>query len=631
MLFHHIQHLMKRMFVLKETSQDILISDGGSQSSALLVYTENDSDRSNSISVDRSRQVNLLVENMLDILQPDVKALSAQVQETLNSMLNKITNEVDVYSIEESKSVSDVDDTEVKTVVDSLVSQTCETVNDFTGSVNSTRIDHMYAKSSSGRVAKPVKRRRSNRTPEAHLYAEKRRSARVKTTAKPKPAEKISSVSHVTKLKKFLPAHLLNEENPEHGSNRVVDTESMDCTLPPSEQRKTEGQGHNSAELLSNEQQEVQKFIDEFGSNNGIVHLMMEWILKLSAISKYKWNNDLVSLYTRVFEIHQKCFQRPNIYSNQSVERYAMAVLLWMEFSVDSMIDSPLPLDGNTSVGDTPHDKSILDQLTYWNVILASWVKLPNHCYDYTVRYFWMAAKYYMAVHKSKLALNIYTNLEHFVNQRKENELTCPDIELANITHEGSICTRAIEEQRKALDRAQSLEHLAEVYDAGNYDRVIEMLTPTFALAPKKRYTDSRHTQIHILLETGSKLSRDQASNHSTVVNLLTEALCESVSYSKTYSSEKASWEEISSVCLTRIFDLLLLYKDAVSEINLVKFVKTLCSMVEVMTNEPDQPSSAPQILTPYPWLIIHKLVEMEEAKDLEPKSLDIPYSIRYY
>lgn len=548
--------------------------------------------------------------SLLSITAASEASEVSDVEDVMNDLLSKITKHEN----------TDTNDSGiVKQVLDGIIDKVCEQseVDNSYTPVAASRSDHMYAKQPQSGTSTPT--RSSKRNKRASLaaefqHAEKRRSSRVKQTTK-QSATIEKAEDHKTVLEKLIPRCLLEENTAEHGYN-AVKHDAMDCSIDQIQESQTTVTAKPEARQIENQESEIKDFLSKTSDNRGVISLMREWMHSMVNKRDCKWSQELTNLYIKMFEINQESFERPNIFSDRNIEAYAMLTLLWLEMKVETLT-SPA---GHSSAEDKLFGalgRNFRKELTYWDMILGSRTKLPSYYREYTLRFYWMAAKYYSASSDPVKAIHAYSNLAEFIKSEEEPE-GAPTITLSltNSSMNDIISLKTVTEQLDSIARTQTLEELHTFYAAKEYKKVVELLAPTFSLPMKKRLTESRYSQLNILLATIPELGNPD----NNAVEMLEEVLHESLCHLK---QEDEKWNDVIGQCFSLISSFIEKCDcSGLSHTNIVRLSRNCLTLIDKFTKQSkpsnhkkDDSETPPTVQTIMPWIILSQLMIQYERR----------------
>lgn len=523
--------------------------------------------------------------------------------EVVTSLLNELVDKVASQSGPSSESVNQSD-----TVV--------EAIDESDGGGASQSVsEHMYARPSSSSASL-----RCKDIVEPRFQERKRRSARVKTTTSkagaPLPTTKQCGQTKaeprdlLAELEEIIPSQLRNIVTPEHGYNKALEVASDDV-MTPDRTNKTRRVSVERKEIPG-EAEDVQRFLEELSENTGLVHVIREWIYRLAGKRHYSWTSELINVYVNVYNLHQPCYQRPNILSTSSatqVGRDAIPPLLWLEL----MVDRSNRTDNRAEL----HQLAFTDDFTYWGLAVGH--EGVNE--EFNVRFLYMAAQFYASTYQPLPALSAYHRLLEIVSQGFS---VC----LPNATGHSIITSAIVEDELKLLERAQSLDELQSVFDGGDHVKVIELLSATFDLELKRRFSDSRHSQLLVLLDSLEKIGINV-----DYLCWLGEVLAESIYHSD--KGARGDWATI--ICRTlSVISMKLDGSDVQASAWNIGIVKKCLTIIKVNAESLEDEKTTP-VESLEPWIILSKLTKGMGGESAAPAdstlsspTKELPIHIRF-
>lgn len=561
------------------------------------------------------------VNSAIDSILTQIGRVPVNHEYAVNEVMSDLVSQVS-HGFEQAAALTDVI---VRDVVEELVSRVVKSAEQ---GLHAKTSDHMYAKVSSSASNTEREKSSPKRAITTSLaLGRKRRSARVKVTStkysggeNSKSDEKDGKDGkndHMLVLEELIPSDLLEVPTPEHGYFRLSGSVSsmgtdqeVSCDL-----RQTKSVPLPSA--FVDEEGDVRRFLVCAKTDGGVIGMMRQWMYAVSALRDYRWPEQLVNIYIDVYESHKSCYQMPNIFTCNHVENDALSSLLWMELKI---LLANKHDDKKAFIG-----KTFERDFTYWQMIVHDAIQLPTSCVEFSIRYYYMASQYYLAVGQPADTVNTYRNLLEFIetlDAGKRKVSTCVTATTYNdvsATLTTSTCPTmvtidSLKEELLLLERVQSLDELQTVYDSSCYSKVLQLLTPTFDVDINKRFTDSRYSQLLVLLKTV-----DKTDDVTDSIKWLGLALQELVHHAK--NSRHGNWAELIIQSLTSLCSKV--NSSAISKSPptvVVGIVRSCLSILRVNTSALDDEKDMP-VRTVLPWILLSKLAKFEEEtkEDLAP------------
>ena len=559
-------------------------------------------------------EVNDSVNNILDRVSFSLEGGDGQnqsyvVQQVLDDLILEVVDKCEETSI---KSI-------VSEILEEVINNATKSEPDSISARRSSS-DHMYAKPSVNDNADNQRKRKqtsvqSTAVSALGMMSRKRRSARVKQTSrKCEESEKVESRDHVADLEEMIPSSLLHEATPEHGYSLDIASNRNDDTITPERPLSTANKesAHKEAKLFEDEAGDVRSFLLGLDEDLSFICVMREWVRAVCDRRGYSWSSALISVYISLYELHRPCFALPNVFSDDHVEHESLPAVVWMEQKVEKLTH-----EKESEIG-----RAFEQNFSYWEMLVGCYAKLRSTCNEFSVRFYHMAAQYYLAKCNPDHALGLYRTLLDYLDTDDKPEGEKFSVVVRNCKNFSIISAKSVKDDLALVERTQSLEELQSVYDAAEYDRVIELLALTFEIDVKKRFNDSRQTQLHLLLSTCEK-----KPDSPEVVRLLVEALHESLHY---YDKKQAgAWKPVICSCLKMIASTI--SGDKTSLLTSAIKVRLVHSCLNVMrlnckAIECEKQMSIPSV---HPWIILSKLMELQPSGD-ESKQDSFPPSVQY-
>lgn len=592
------------------------------------------------------QEVRIVVTDILD----EIDGVDVAVKSSLENVIHQIADVNDLVNdmvdrVSESDNQSQptsvlqvLDDTltenEVKCDHSSISSIVTDILDDIIGSVTKSEItsapvrrsssDHMYAKPSVSETApeNQKKKKQSYAQPAATgigMASRKRRSARVtkQTTRKGEESEKAESRDHVTELEGIIPSLLLHEATPEHGYSLDMHADRNDDTITP--ERPTPAVNKETSEIkeqvFCDEPGDVKRFLLNLEKDMSFIFIMREWVRALCDRRDYNWSAELIKVYINLYELHRPCFSLPNIFSDDNVEQESLPAAVWMQLKVEAVSETP---DKEADFG-----RLFEQNFGYWEMIVGCYSKLLGTCYEFSVRFYQMAAQYFQAKYDPDHALGLYRTLLGYLNAIEEATGEKFSVIIRNCKNFSLVSAQTVKDDLALLERTQSLEELQSVYDEGNFERVIQLLALTFETDLKRRLNDSRPTQLKLLL-----CALDKKPDAPGAIRLLAEALHESLHY---YDKKQAApWQTIVKSCLEML--TVAISHDTYAQLTAslkVKLAKSCLNVMRLNCKAIEAETKMP-IQSIHPWIILSKLIELQLSNEgTNEKQDDFPLSIQ--
>lgn len=550
-----------------------------------------------------------LVDWVDDVLHTGSEEMNPEniAKEVLNEVLESIV----------SKCYDDCLSVYVADILDDIVENVVKSQQRSATPVRRGSSDHIYAK----QAVTPENQKSKNKSqgplqaPNI-LMSRKRRSARVKQTVKKGDENaKSESKDHVSELEEIIPNFLMHEATPEHGYSK-----DFPATSNPGEAMQEKSKPDLSVipgeyeHGFDDESGDVRKFLSKADNCEYFICVLREWVQAVCELRIYKWSPQLVQAYIGMYELYRPCFRLPNIFTDNDLEKDAMPAVLWLELRIDKEIKNG---------GRKKFEAALEQEFGYWEMVVGSRYKLPNVCDEFTTRFYNMGAQYYIVKSQPKETLGVYQNLLEYLKSLDEEREEPFSVLVKNCKEYSLISAKTVKDELSLLERTQSLEELQNVYDKEDFNKVIELLTSTFDIDIKKRYNDSRQTQLTLLVNT-----IDKNPKSANALQVLYQTLHECLHYFE--NKEQGNWQSIicrSLKVMSRVADMDTIRQvSSTTKVQLtqicVKILRANCKAIETEKKLP--------LPTVYPWIVLSVLTEMEQStEDSGSKRDSFPLSIQ--
>ncbi|CAC5395080.1 CABIN1 [Mytilus coruscus] len=251
---------------------------------------------------------------------------------------------------------------------------------------------------------------------------------------------------------------------------------------------------------------------------------------------------------------------------------------------------------------------------------------------EYCVRVYWLKAKFYMLQNNMEDAVFFFKKALCCLKESSETETNKEiqivstvksqiQIAIPNFSIHKVLSIVEVEKQLKSLERSQSFDETQRLYDAGEYEKVVDCLLKT-SLNKQVSMTTSateRRSQLLLLQDSLIKL-KDYKRAFLWSEITLDEAV---QAYKMSGSSEKEQWADtLVQTCESLI---LIIKKDkmiisSLPIVNQARLSHNLIYMIDVEMSVPDTCIDMP-IGTVLPWILLYKLIKKEESEAPKPVS----------
>ncbi|XP_067949405.1 calcineurin-binding protein cabin-1-like [Watersipora subatra] len=575
--------------VVKHKSVSAVNEDGQScNGSSLLANGSTDAENPAELSGFGIDAVECVLSGMMEKVE-EAECDSDVTKEVLYDIVQRVASDVD-------RAVTNEQNTAVAELLEELVSN----IEKDERLVSPVVEDHVYTRNSpSLREQEKTKKGRYVSVAEC-----KRRSMRVKPpTTKPGTTEKavrFDKSNHVAEIKELFTNLLSKQVNGEQTNQKDEFLNSVTHSVPAA--------ASSEPDSFSDEQGDIREFLTYIDSSRGVINVMRDWLLALSKKRQFVWSSSLASVYVDVYEKHRPCYQIPNIFSDEAVEADVLLALLWMELKIDRVISA--------KAFESQLESVFVNEFTYWEMVIGNEEKLPAHCQELSTRYYYMGARYYNGLGQPLTAINVYKNLLTYLESLNDKDFS---VRLSNNSSKVLLNRKMIETELAVLERTEALNELASVYSDCDYAKVLSLLEPTFDTELTNRYTDSRLSQLNLLINTLDKLT-----DFNLNIKWLMCSLQELVYHVE--SSHKGNWGKIITRNL-RSLDTKLDNDESFPS----KYVKPLgMSCLKVIKANVSALESGKRMLVDsvLPWIITSKLCDILQVSTIGSPPLETPPSL---
>ena len=448
----------------------------------------------------------------------------------------------------------------------------------------------------------------------------KRRSTRVRTS-KTKEAD----INWFELIHSFLPPHLRYDPSMET-------EESQDSMQDFVEENKSTTQAVVSKpDDLKKEAVCVSQFINSNIKNCGCVDVCSKFLLKLTDFLDTKWSPGIPTVYRKLFKYVRKHLQMPNLFSDTNDDVYmsklGKMILLGLEFELDcwltnnakglisiSPAPSPSKNDNNPDIFDIGHDELHKFQcdLQYIAMLSESNPFLDQDSEPYRTRFLWLQGRFFILKgdnrHAKATLESCGQSLLDYTNQPGSM------LELCNCQTDNIISKTTIQEKIESMQRSQSLDEVQLMFDNGNVEQVISILSPLLQKDQEKTniISDStsvdRPTQLLLLLLEAYLHVKDYKNCYICAEVCLSETL-QVLAPSETWKTHIERLLKCLNECLSASDSLLLVSNDT-----LAKLTQNIIKVIEFIMDTED--ISMASVL---PSLVLTQIMKFHSLKSVDP------------
>ncbi|CAH1273708.1 CABIN1 [Branchiostoma lanceolatum] len=511
-----------------------------------------------------------------------------------------------------------------------------------------------------GQAKRGPKRKRL--APDSDLSA-KRRSQRVRNTGK----KKEETINFQELLQNYLPSSLqvsddLTEEDA--SSQEASSQEETVVRTAPLERmdllQKLSGNRSPTSYVLT-EQVDVLEFLRKHEVNSGVLHLMNKYIVYMAQRFYSKWPQGQPDVFLQVFERVRNHIVLPSVfyrdYDDDWILKNGLAALVFAELKLDHWLgvktkpsvaprNSPgkSPAPAPTHLGPDFPGKHYVADMFHLTAMTACRDILQDGWLEYAIRVYWVKARFLMLQGEMEQALDAFdicTNLLALPKPGCEEGQHAPVVvSLPNCRQDQSITRDTVQKQLESLQRCKSLEEVQRLYEAGNYQQVVEVLLPTLRQVPYKEGkvvegVTERPSQLLLLQESLLRLS-----NYEQCLVCGEESVQEAVQQwqAEYSSSSKEQWGNMLTQLFTGLDRAMSKGRDVIKILpsyRLARLTQNLIKVIDLVmaTAEGSEPTTS----TVLPWTLLYRLIKYQEEriKSLQDETgsvameVDVPLSVQ--
>ncbi|XP_062855378.1 calcineurin-binding protein cabin-1 [Trichomycterus rosablanca] len=483
----------------------------------------------------------------------------------------------------------------------------------------------------SDKAKKATKRKR---TTEDFSETTKRRSARVRNT-KCKKEEKIDFQELLLKI---LPSRLKKfdvDEDDESLSNMDTQVETR-----PSSQLN-QGTGSKFSEYICSmerEREEVHAFLLANMENGGILELLMRYLKVMGQKFLEEWPSGLTTVVLEIYNCwrrHSAGLPNPLLRdsNNKHIKEMMMMSLSCMELQLELWIDTKGKNSSQRrSVGHGADHSELDSQETRFQTDMFMLIMAASQgdvferdWYYFALRVHWLKARHLAFQGDMEEALERYDMCVGLLKcPPQSSDATNLSIHMPNLSADSTITLEEIEKKLKSLERCQSLEEIQKLFETGDYQSVVRLVTPTLSYGPNSArpkplgYVSSapeRPAQL-LLLQSSLLRMKDYAQCLETTEVGMNEAIQHL--NDSLHSSPTAEW--VSTVmamlrgieqCITEQPQLL---STTPQTTNLPRLANNLIQLIACSMVLPDDPRE-PHFTSMLPWILLYHLLKQDEPE----------------
>ncbi|XP_028159462.1 calcineurin-binding protein cabin-1-like [Ostrinia furnacalis] len=371
----------------------------------------------------------------------------------------------------------------------------------------------------------------------------------------------------------------------------------------------------NTEELYfgtESEQKDVKQFIDKYTeSKKDIIDILKDYLSILSDKWKLLWPEGLSKTFISANKCYDNHIDVPSCTNDNHPElvHYANVNVLVEEFTVNEKLQSNSD-DNNT------HDLSVIETISII-INMKPHIFSSDNCLELVLRTLWVKHHIHILNKCEEFALDCMYQLAYEFEAMGEHHDTY-NLNLINFTFKPMISEAEILDSIKFLERNKKLSTVMDLYDRGNYEEVLSIITDSFEhcknMAKKQEEEMSLDfaVQLALILDTYWALNKVDCCFKWALI-CLHEALKHYFRYT-TGSSEYDKWTT-TVVKILYCMDHILTTEglsclETISPKELSQGLEDLIRVIghQVETNAAEMPFG-----TVIPWIIMHYILQREE------------------
>ncbi|XP_014662730.1 PREDICTED: calcineurin-binding protein cabin-1-like [Priapulus caudatus] len=455
----------------------------------------------------------------------------------------------------------------------------------------------------------------------------KRRSARVRKTVVQKQQEE--SIDYEELLTDLLPSTLLKE------CQQEIDSNMMEVQGEKSGKSEVFAGLKKDASIgsMENENTDVETFIQENVNNFGLVHLMADLLIALSAKAEEQWPDGLTQVYISVYDRVRLHVQNPPLFAEDtylpSVKQMAMVSLLAMEFKVDAAIMEWKSVTTQPPSSSGPNkDDCLVNTLgehftrdfVHLHLLVGYTPALLEETLTYSIRFYWMKAWWNVSKDAVVDALdNLELAAEVLREASRERSPENPVvILLPNCKHSTKLHISELEQHLVDLEKSYSMKNLQALQDAGKYAEVVQLLMKSYSdqhYGIKALHKDAADKQRHLLLLQRALLKLEDYRQCVVCGERATDEALQAYVCAEE-GEEKCGWAATIIDLLASLDSAIKAEKDCLSSLALSsrsRLAYNLIKLIGITMSTAEESVELLPISTVLPWMLLHSLIDYEE------------------
>ncbi|XP_071956873.1 uncharacterized protein [Antedon mediterranea] len=501
--------------------------------------------------------------------------------------------------------------------------------------------DHDYA-SPSINIEKSKKGPKRKRGPGDEPAPGKRRSARVRNTTTKKKEE---VVNYQTRLRGFLPSSLRNVDDIDESSqDSCIMNDDKVITAEPLVPSSTDTQ--DRIHWKSVEEPDVRKLLEVcVDNNNGVVDVMTRYLVSLSKSWSIKWPSSLASTYVHCYDKLRKHLQLPSIFCNDATNEclfnFGNMVLVYVELKLDESIEK-FSKSSSSVMKQYVKQQPLLDMesdLTagfyHQDILFTEQISTLPHIFSegylqYAIRVYWVKARFLVLCGNIESAIEQFDLCSELLSPQNNDENSSfqpVQVMLSNCKYDDIISLEEIDKKKKSLEHTQSLEEVRRLFDDGEYSQVSSILLPTLKqpmMVTKhvgEQKSSERPSQILLLLQSLLKQEVYQQCLSCAEVALI-EAIHE-INHAVDLTFKEEWIDGLIHICIA-IDTAIVSEKYVIKKLEtgqLIRLTNNLIRIIEIAMER--DIGELGQVSTVYPWILLYRLIKLEEDQIESMKIVD--------
>ncbi|KAK3753418.1 hypothetical protein RRG08_056311 [Elysia crispata] len=465
--------------------------------------------------------------------------------------------------------------------------------------------------------------------------AYKRRSTRSRSSRSKKEVE---SPDFGKLMKQYFPRSLAVLEDENCTDATVVDltqkTTNKDCE-GQQESRVNSDRVSTAPALEETEEDDVKRYVKSCLKGHGLLQLIHVYLVRLGEKSCHLWYPGLSDIYVKLYHCLRKHLTIPTIWfgdnddcSPSRLRDYAIILLIKAELSLSKVVSehsalgSPSPSKKASSLG--PNMTDLFGEFHEMDMSFLEALAGRDDVFNqedltltqFSARLFWLQARQHQAVWQTLEAVDCFQMVQSILEDTKDKDgETNLVIILPNVGPDGVISLQEVSQMMESVQRCQSLEDTRDLYDRGEFSKVVENLMASFNeknISAKSAASKERPSQLLLLLDSLLNLKR-----FTEVLRCGEICLNEAILHFQRAPSVQLRQDWAATlISLFETLDRVLDEEDGIlkslNHQRLIRLAHNLVTVIQIVLDVADSVTEMP-IATVRPWKILYRVLRFEE------------------